>query len=146
MALMIRTLAWWGTTALRSAEAMPAKARAFSEISAMPRTADLKTWLPSILMKCCRFWTVSAEAGRAEPPASTRMRFARLPSEPMAVETMPREAPSPASRTTAPAPSPKITHVPRSCQSRMALIFSAPTTRALRAAPVRMYWRAMSRA
>ena len=54
--------------------------------------------------------------------------------------------PSERSTTTAPAPSPKRMQVERSVQSVMALIFSAPTTRTLRAAPLRTYWRATSSA
>ena len=68
--------------------------------------------------------------GIAEPPAGMQSIAVSEPSAPKTFPRMPTFSSSLAESTTAPEPSPNSTHVERSCQSSIELIFSELTTRA----------------
>ena len=128
---MMRLLAWCGTNQSMSSAVMPACAKVSSMTSVIMPTACLNTSRPSI-----RRWpTVPVVEG----PPSTKSFSLCAPSERRLAAMMPRSASVPAfssaSSTSAPAPSPNSTQVPRSLQSRMREKVSAPMTRTRLARP-----------
>lgn len=135
-ASMIRRLAWCVTMPPRSPTATPARRQASSAIGARVVVAQRKTAWPSWAKRGC------------QAPAS-RTASARVGSEPHTTGPMPGSVPGAASAaltTAAPAPSPSRTQVLRSLQSVRSDIFSAPMTRACRAAPARTEWSAAASA
>jgi hypothetical protein len=88
------------------------------------------------------------EAGETDPPPGIISDVASAPSDWIFVESSPRGlslavAPFAGPRTTAPAPSPKRTHVVRSVQSITRERSSTPMMSTFFAAPERMNWSAM---
>ena len=110
---------------------------ASSATSASTLTANLNTACPSMRRNGSPVTLAAADVARARQECR-----AWLPSACRAVARMPGS--SAASSTTAPAPSPNSTQVPRSFQSRMRENTSAPTTSAHRCAPERMNLSAMA--
>ena len=97
-------------------------------------TARLKTSRPpGIRIEWSPAATVSADAGRAEPPAGMIRTSAVVPSAPSTESITPGS--SPARRTTAPAPSPNRMQTVRSVMSSVFEMTSAPITRTVSAAP-----------
>src|SRR5918992_1267510 len=83
--------------------------------------------------KCCSAATVSEVGGSRDPPAG---RLRCTPPEPSAPSSKPTKPSScDGSSTTAPAPSPKRTHVERSCQFKIFDRTSPPITSALVESP-----------
>ena len=88
----------------------------------------------------------SPTRGRCSATWARVRQALRLPSERIRKPTSPSSAGSQDCRATAPAPSPKRTHVRRSSQSSQRLSWSAPMTSTFSITPPRMNWAAVIRA
>ena len=115
--------------------ASPDFSSALSAVELSLRTASLNVSPPRIRMYCSRAATMACVAGLAAAPPGIQMEYVAAVS---VVNSMPRVPPgsSDADMTTAPAPSPKRTHVLRSVKSVQRLIVSAPMTRACLPSPL----------
>lgn len=111
--------------------------RVSSDERAITFVANLYTSRPFMWMKCSPSRTVRALAGWALPPAGTDKRSPPEPSERKTDEITPPGS-SLACNTKAPAPSPNRIHVSRSVQSRNLDRVSAPITKAVLIAPLRI--------
>ena len=101
----------------------------------MLRTANGKSFLPRMLMKCLCSRTVASLAGSREPPAATSSTSPRSPSLLISTDSTPSSG-SQGRSTTAPAPSPKSTQVLRSVKSTMRVSVSTPITSTVSAKPL----------
>ena len=125
---MMRRFAWCGTNTSTSATVSPAAVSARVAESTETVVANLYTCAPSM-----RTYGVAAGSVLC-PAAATSSSSAPEPSEPSSKPRMPVVEPFRAS-TTAPAPSPKRTHVERSPQSSRREKTSVPTTSTVSARP-----------
>ena len=118
-ASMIRMLAWWGTTRPMSSMVTPARSMALVAAASRASTARRKTSLPFM---------------KIFPPCS---QVRMLAAEPSDMRSQPKRVGLLADRsmTTAPAPSPNRTQVPRSVQSMMPQRPTLPITKMVSTPP-----------
>src|SRR5688500_2105219 len=142
VASMMRKLAWCGISQSMSWRSRPLACSVSSTTLSSALTAYLNTSLPAMWMRTPAFFSCSLNP--TDTPTGFHNSSFLPPSACRWVLRMPVSLS--ALSTTAPAPSPNSTHVPRSLQSSMRVSVSAPTTRTVLAAPERMNLSATVRA